>query len=178
MSNSYFYFKFLDFSLEVLKYRSVHAFRDPEVLWEAFFCEIQWLLKSIWICVKISIISTPTSKITTLQAFFNNSGRQKFSHLRDKKNLGWRQKPWIFNLVFYTLGWDIFLVSPVPYLNVFIFRALINFTKTIFRLTVPYQLSQGSRQSYFIRAHLWNNFGVTLGLAGAINRKMVLVNLV
>jgi len=41
-----------------------------------------------------------------------------------------------------------------------------------------HQLSQGSCQSYFIRAHLLSNFSVTLGLAGAMNRKMVLVNFV
>ena len=41
-----------------------------------------------------------------------------------------------------------------------------------------HQLSQGSRQSYFINEVLWSNFSLTLGLAGATNRKMVLVKFV
>ena len=41
-----------------------------------------------------------------------------------------------------------------------------------------HQLRAGARQSYLINALLLSNFGVPLPLAGAINRKMVLVNLV
>ena len=41
-----------------------------------------------------------------------------------------------------------------------------------------HQLNPESRQSYFINELLCSNFGVTLGLAGAINRKMILINFV
>ena len=41
-----------------------------------------------------------------------------------------------------------------------------------------HQLGPGSHKSCYIRTHLWSSFCVTLGLAGSINRKMVLVNLV
>ena len=41
-----------------------------------------------------------------------------------------------------------------------------------------HQQKQGLRQSYFMNALLWSNFGAILAFAGAINQKMVLVNLV
>ena len=41
-----------------------------------------------------------------------------------------------------------------------------------------HQLGPGTRQSYFINELLWSNFGVTLGLASVIDRKMVLVKFV
>ena len=40
------------------------------------------------------------------------------------------------------------------------------------------ELSPQSRQSYFIRTNLCSNFELDVGLAPAINRKMVLINCV
>jgi len=73
------------------------------------------------------------------------------------------------------VGWDL---KKLPYhaLMCSFFDRKQTLLKPFFDLM--HKLESRARQSYFIRAHLWSRFGVSVTLAGAFNRKMVLVKFV